>query len=657
LPGAALPFSPFGGVLFAVCFSYALAKKGCFQPLLLVSPRSLAVISLLLCCLPALRFVPAVLNFLSRSFGIAGRAAAVVAVLLFLALNCLVLLLLQQLTAPLVTRGERRGHLLKNFSAQVAQTLQTGVIIQKLGEVLTQAMDAETAYILLKEENDYPIVSHPNLPSSFAFDSGYASVQYFQNGGAHLLFDDFSASPIYAAACMHERRIYEALDIQCALPLNAGSELAGLVLLPRSARKRAYSLTEMDYLGTVCSIASIALRNAVLYENLYREARVDSLTGVYSFKYFIEKTQEDFAACGGGQTLALLYLDIDDMKLYNQLYGPEKGDYVLKVVANIIEDVVRAKGTIFRHSGKVFAGLLPGLGAEETRILAKEIQLRVRAQTGHELNGGLSPVTLSAGICVSPDAASSAAELIENADIAVFNAKNSGKGRISVFKPITVEAKQITERVMQVIEEIETKGKGSYANYSSTVMALTAAIDAKDHYTYTHSQNVAYYSCVLATAAGLNNYQIRLVYEAALLHDIGKISIPEAILGKTMELTPDEKAIMDTHVNNSIEMIRHLPSMDYVIPVAVAHHEWWDGSGYPRGIQGEDIPIAARCLAIADSFDAITSNRPYRKSCTLAYALEQVESNVGKQFDPYLSQVFISLIHRGEIHVRAPQQP
>ena len=160
---------------------------------------------------------------------------------------------------------------------------------------------------------------------------------------------------------------------------------------------------------------------------------------------------------------------------------------------------------------------------------------------------------------------------------------------------------------------------------------------------------MARYAATLAVATGLNDDQVRTIYAAGLLHDIGKISIPESILKKTGKLEPDEYQIMKDHVNNSIEMIRHLPEMDYLIPAVLGHHERWDGKGYPRGISGEEIPISARCLAIADVFDAMTTDRPYRKGLPLDYALEELQKGAGSQFDPSLTPVFIRLIRSRSI--------
>ena len=161
--------------------------------------------------------------------------------------------------------------------------------------------------------------------------------------------------------------------------------------------------------------------------------------------------------------------------------------------------------------------------------------------------------------------------------------------------------------------------------------------------------NVSYLSTQLARAIGLDDEHVEMIRQAGLLHDIGKISIPESILAKTTPLTEEEYETMKSHVENSIAMIRHLPSLDYVIPIAISHHERYDGTGYPRGLSGEDIPIGGRCLAIADAFDAIVSKRPYKEAISISEALEEIERNLGKQFDPEIGRTFIELVKSGTI--------
>lgn len=238
---------------------------------------------------------------------------------------------------------------------------------------------------------------------------------------------------------------------------------------------------------------------------------------------------------------------------------------------------------------------------------------------------------------------------MDNADLAVYNAKQGGKDQIVIFRGASdLVPQHLAERTDAIVDRIE-RGDGEYRSALSMISALTAAIDAKDHYTYAHSKNVARYAATLAVAAGLNDDQVRTIYAAGLLHDIGKISIPENILNKTGKLEDGEYRVMKDHVNSSIEMIRHLPEMDYLIPAVLGHHERWDGKGYPRGIAGEEIPVSARCLAIADVFDAMTTDRPYRRGLPLEYALEEIRKGAGTQFDPSLAKTFIQLIRSRSI--------
>ena len=142
-----------------------------------------------------------------------------------------------------------------------------------------------------------------------------------------------------------------------------------------------------------------------------------------------------------------------------------------------------------------------------------------------------------------------------------------------------------------------------------------------------------------------------LIYEAGLLHDIGKIAIPERILGKPGKLDDEEYETMKSHVNHSIEIIRHLPNLDYLIPSVVGHHERWDGKGYPNGLAGTDIPVGARCLAIADAFDAMTSKRSYKDALSVEYAAGEILRNAGTQFDPDMARKFVALINEGVIYL------
>ena len=249
-------------------------------------------------------------------------------------------------------------------------------------------------------------------------------------------------------------------------------------------------------------------------------------------------------------------------------------------------------------------------------------------------------LTFSAGICSYPTSASTSRQMLTNANMAVDAAKKSGKNKTVIYTHQDSAVKSDLS-----VQNIETIGQ----EYASTIYALTAAIDAKDHYTFSHSKNVSYLATQLAQATGLDGEHVEMIRQAGLLHDIGKISIPESILTKNGRLTNEEYDIMKGHAANSISRIRHLPSLDYVIPIAISHHERYDGGGYPHGLAGENIPLGGRYLAVADAFDAMVSKRPYKEARPISDALEEIERNLGKQFDPEIGRKFVDLIRDNTI--------
>jgi putative nucleotidyltransferase with HDIG domain len=177
-----------------------------------------------------------------------------------------------------------------------------------------------------------------------------------------------------------------------------------------------------------------------------------------------------------------------------------------------------------------------------------------------------------------------------------------------------------------------------------TVTSLALAIDSKDHYTQGHSQKVAAYAALMADALGLKEEQIGEIRLGALLHDIGKVGIPEQILGKRGPLNPDEWEKMKEHVLYGDRMLEPLRSISHIREMVCHHHEMFDGSGYPSGLVADQIPMGSRIIAIADAYDTITSDRIYKKARTPAAAFQELERCAGSQFDPELVRVFIEAV-------------
>jgi putative nucleotidyltransferase with HDIG domain len=193
-----------------------------------------------------------------------------------------------------------------------------------------------------------------------------------------------------------------------------------------------------------------------------------------------------------------------------------------------------------------------------------------------------------------------------------------------------------TDRLRATMQDLER-------SYDITLETMGDALDLRDSETEGHSRRVTAYTIALAREIGLNADQLHTIARGAFLHDIGKIATPDAILLKPGKLTPDETAVMRQHCSRGYELVRKIPFLREAAELVHAHQETFDGSGYPRGLSGEDIPLGARIFAIADTLDAMTSDRPYRKSMSFAQARQEIASFSGRQFDPHVVKVFLAM--------------
>lgn len=404
-----------------------------------------------------------------------------------------------------------------------------------------------------------------------------------------------------------------------------------------SVRMKNAVLQKFFAVGSILVVVSLIAELYAAWGSCHR--KIGTMTGLLNRKYFYEVLNEELEK-NREASLALAIINVDDFKLYNQLYGVKEGDLCLQRIADIIRSSVGESGYTARYGGKEFAVLLPGYDLFSARNMVESIAKQIYVMNNRRTDMKLKAVTVSAGISAAPYAARNVKELMENVDLAVYHVKHNGKNGIQVF--------DMMFRNNSVGNDTR-KRTHIYQEYESTIYALTAAIDAKDHYTFSHSNNVAYYATALAAALGMNEDMIEIIRQAALLHDVGKIGIPEYILNKEGKLTGEEYEIIKGHVEASIDIIRHLPSLDYVIPAVIGHHERYDGKGYPRRIAGEDIPLTARILCVADSFDAMTSKRCYKKAFPVEVAREKLLQDAGRQFDPDLVYKFVECLDNGSI--------
>lgn len=386
-------------------------------------------------------------------------------------------------------------------------------------------------------------------------------------------------------------------------------------------------------------------QNAELQEKnrlLEELAATDGLTGLYNRRYFQQRLAEEISRCVRYETvLALAMIDVDYFKGYNDACGHPQGDRLLKEIGRLLKENVRDGDVVARYGGDEFAVIFVEMDSLVAQKAGERIREAVEAYAA-AADGEL--ITVSIGVASYPKDASSADELIQKADEALYLAKQGGKNRVVVYQSPLEEL----AAGMPVPEE---NGEGDFAAHlMRAIRSILLSINARDHYTYGHSQRTTRYAEALSRRLGFPPERIRLVKRAALLHDIGKVSIDKEILVKSRPLSPREREIVRQHSLLSAQIIEPVKELARVIPIVEQHHERYDGKGYPKGLAGEEISLEARVLAIADAYDAMRSPRPYRDALSFSEAVAELRRGAGTQFDPNLVEVFIDVVSELEMN-------
>ncbi len=333
----------------------------------------------------------------------------------------------------------------------------------------------------------------------------------------------------------------------------------------------------------------------------------DALTGLYNRAFFErEKTRLDTAA---SMPLSVIFGDINGLKLINDAFGHNEGDRILQAVANIIKACTRERDIAARIGGDEFCLLLPNTD-EET---AKEITEQIRnacANQSMQIPTELSFANLSLG-CAT---------------------KHQGN--------------ELLEKILKTAEQLMYQRKllVHKSLHSTIITSIKTALMEKDFETREHCDRLADLSRQLGKQLGLREEDLVALELLSELHDIGKIGVDTNILTKTGALTPEEWAEIKKHPEAGYRIARTVPELSQIAEYILAHHERWDGKGYPQGLKGENIPLLSRIIAVVDSFDAMTNDRAYRKAKSVGEATREIEREAGKQFDPVIAQVFVTKV-------------
>ncbi|HEY2888357.1 MAG TPA: diguanylate cyclase [Candidatus Limnocylindrales bacterium] len=364
---------------------------------------------------------------------------------------------------------------------------------------------------------------------------------------------------------------------------------------------------------------------------LLEASRRDALTGllnhgttVAGLADLLERTRQDTGVTG------VALIDIDNFRLVNETYGHEAGDLALLEVARIMRAEFDETSILGRYGPDEFLVIAPpdhsaGLETAIDRLRDQIADVSLQFGASERL-----PVTVSAGICYAPADGEAATELLAVAAVVLGEAKASGGNGVRVA-------------------DAAPAALGPAERSSFDVLAgLVLAVDTKDRYTKRHSEDVARYGLFLADLVGVDPELRKTIEIAGLLHDVGKIGIPDGILRKPGPLTVDEYAIVKQHVALGDSIVRDVPNAGLVRAGVRHHHERWDGDGYLDRLSGEAIPLIARILAVGDAFSAMTTTRPYRKAMSIQEALHRLEDAAGSQLDPRLVTAFVKGIETSE---------
>jgi diguanylate cyclase (GGDEF)-like protein len=344
-----------------------------------------------------------------------------------------------------------------------------------------------------------------------------------------------------------------------------------------------------------------------------KDARTDNLTGLGNHRAYQAALRERIEeAERTGLEFSLCIVDVDDFKRINDTYGHQVGDDVLVALGEILG--AARDGEAFRCGGDEFALLFAGDGTGAFERIT-DVQETVAGL-------GLTPVTISVGIASYPGQADDAEGLQRMADGALYWSKHHGKNRSFVYSPKVVRIHSAKELEWETERMARLRAAKNIVRF----------VDAKDPSTANHSETVSALAAAIGAELGLDEATVDQLALGGLLHDIGKIGIPDSLLQAPRALTPAEFEAIKAHPALGYSLLEGLgiaPIDEWILH----HHENWDGTGYPDKLAGTEIPLGARIIRVADAFEAMTANRPYRIAQTVHYALDELRNNAGTQFD------------------------
>ena len=569
----------------------------------------------------------------------------------------------------------------------VASVKNTHAVINHHSEKLYGVVD----YVgFIKETNDI-IKNHKDRKETFnsfhnlfinKFNTSYTAIGLInEQSGAieiRLLDKSLNVYSLKVFLSQEDNEIVSAVkngepviyDNSAFLKLPSFSNLPSLIIPIKICNKNICVAIVSDYnlqnhlnlYQLAVSNLGLLIQNTNLSDRASQKSYVDALTNLYSHRRFHELLSQEISAAEKNKTkVSVAIFDINDMGQINREFGHSKGDEVIRTVANKIHESIKKQDVAARYGGDKISVILKDMNAQEAKYMAEYLSYSLSCCQVDDI-GYINKV--SVGISTYPDDSTDKEKLLILAEQAVLVSKTRGysNGRSTIVSAqdydfwedtalnsfAAVMAKRHSQLGINfedaLVEQFQSENILSQNHLIEIVTSLAGAIDAKDKYTKDHSSSVSRYSVALAKAINLPDKEVERIKLGSLLHDIGKIGIPEDVLNKPEKLTEEEFNIIKQHPMIAVQKILEPnPVLHDLIPIVKYHHEQWNGLGYPCGIKGEEIPLAARIVAIADTYHALISDRPYRKGMSVEKACKILERGAGVQWDKELVRQFIAI--------------
>jgi len=517
----------------------------------------------------------------------------------------------------------KRNEILQQVLYNISKAANSPISIKKLYKTIHKELsiiiDTTNFYIALADEkedkisfpyyvdekdDDFPILN---------FSTSNTLTTYVIKTGKPLLNDNSQYEEMISQGILSPWGSTTPQSIWLGVPLKIEDKVIGAMVIQSYTNPNLYSEGDIKLMEFVSSQVATAIERKQTEEKIKHLSFHDALTGLYNRAYFEEELERyNFPRY---YPLSIVMLDVNGLKVINDTFGHSEGDRLLQHLSQVLTSVSRQGDILARIGGDEFAILLPSTSIEEAHNFCERIKQACQQDK-------IEPIYL-------------------RLNISLGHTTQEGE-----YKDTATLLKEVDKKMYQ---DKLFNGKSREKHFLEAFRTILAE---RDPHTSDHAQRLQELALSLGKRVGLTEYQLGNLKLLALLHDIGKIGIPDSILFKTYILTPSEWEKMREHSRIGYRMAKNIPDFATIAQEILYHHEHWDGTGYPEGLKGEKIPLLSRIISIVDTYDVMQSRRPYKGPISKTKALKEIKRCAGTQFDPQLVEIFLKIVKNNESRER-----